>query len=140
MHAEFNIRDAIHFFLSLVMCGGIAWIYPFFGMTLLSLLIYYPKVISPAMQDAFFADRCRRVMQQSRWYLLSAAAVPLSAVGALVARDDLPKPLIVAGVCVTGLGLLASFLAHQKLEETLRQYSKVLGTAHSDHNSTPNMP
>ncbi len=129
MHGEFGYSEAIHFFLSLVLCGGVAWVYPYFGMTLLALLIYYPRVIAPAMSDPGFPQRCQRVRQHSRWYLLSAAAIPLTAVGALVFRHDLPKTLILAGVCVTALGLLASFFAHQKLEETLRQFEQVL-TSH----------
>ncbi len=127
MHAEFDMDDAFHFFISLVLCGGVAWIYPYFGMTLLSLLIYYPKVIAPSMNDPKFSERCRRVRNHSRWYLLSAAAIPLTAVGALVFRADLPKNLILVGVSVTALGLVASFLAFQKLDETMRQFSKVLG-------------
>jgi serine/threonine protein kinase len=126
LHAEFGISDAFHFFISLVLCGGVAWIYPYFGMTLLSLLVYYPMVIAPSMDDPKFAERCQRVRKHSRWYLLSAAAIPLTAVGALVFREDLPKTLILAGVCVTALGLLASFFAYQKLEETMRQFAKVL--------------
>ena len=127
MHAEFGASDAFHFFISLVLCGGVAWIYPYFGMTLLSLLVYYPKVIAPSMDDPQFSERCERVRKHSRWYLLSAAAIPLTAVGALVFRENLPENLILAGVCVTALGLLASFFAYQKLEETMRQFAKVLG-------------
>lgn len=128
MHVEFSYGEAFHFFLSLVLCGGVAWIYPYFGMTLLAVLIYYPRVIAPTMSDRGFAQRCRRVRQHSLWYLLSAAAIPLTAVGALVFRRDLPGNLVLAGVCVTGLGLVASFFAHQKLEETLRQFERVFAS------------
>ncbi len=124
---EFNGYDAFHFFLSLVLCGGVAWIYPYFGMTLLSLLVYYPKVIAPTMEDPNFDERCKRVRRHSSWYLLSAAAIPLTAIGALVFRSNLPQGLILAGVCVTGLGLLVAYLAHQKLDEVMRLYAKVLG-------------
>lgn len=132
MHPEFRVHEAFHFFISLVLCGGVAWIYPYFGMTLLSLLVYYPKVIAPSMSDPKFDERCRAVRRHSRWYLFSAAVVPLSAVGALVFREDLPKQLILAGVCLTGLGLMASFFADQKLEETLQQYARVLGAETHD--------
>ncbi len=127
LQSEFGYAEAIHFFLSLVLCGGVAWIYPYFGMTLMAVLIYYPRVIAPTMSDPGFPERCHRVRRHSLWYLLSAAAIPLTAVGALVFRSDLPRNLILAGVCVTGLGLVASFLAHQKLQETLRQFERVLG-------------
>ncbi len=137
MHAEFSGEDALHFFLSLILCGGVAWIYPYFGMTLLALLVYYPTVIEPSMHDPHFAQRCEKVRRHSRWYLLSAAAIPLTAVGALVFRKDLPGDLILGGVCITALGLIASFFAQQKLDESLRQYEKVLG---SDESWRPDMP
>lgn len=127
LHEEFEGWDAFHFFFSLVLCGGVAWIYPYFGMTLLSLLVYYPKVIASSMHDPHFAERCAAVRRHSLWYLISAAAIPLTAVGSLVIRDNLDKQLILAGVGLTALGLLASFFAYQKLLETLRQFSRVLG-------------
>jgi serine/threonine protein kinase len=131
LHAEFAIWEALHFFLSLILCGGVAWIYPYFGMTLLAVELYYPQVIATAMHDPEFPQRCQTVRAHSRWYLLSAAAIPLTAVAALVFRQDLPKNLILFGVCVTALGLVASFLAYQKLEETLRQFERVLGASGS---------
>jgi hypothetical protein len=98
-------------------------------MTLLAVMLYYPPVIAAAMHDPEFPQRCQTVRTHSRWYLLSAAAIPLTAVAALVFREDLPKNLILAGVCVTALGLVASFLAYQKLEDTLRQFERVFGSS-----------
>ena len=129
MHAEFGFGRALHFFLSLVLCGGVAWIYPYFGLTLLAVLVYYPLVLAPSMRDPGIAIRCRQLRRCSRWYLASAAAIPLTAVGALVFRDDLPKNLILAGVCLTAVGLAAAFMAFQKLEDSLRQMQRVLGPA-----------
>ncbi|MEO8271897.1 MAG: hypothetical protein ABI557_19395, partial [Aureliella sp.] len=126
LHSDFGSFDALHFFFSLVLCGGVAWIYPYFGMTLLAVLVYYPAVIAPSMHDSRFTERRRAVRRHIRWYLLSAAAIPLTAVGALVFRKDLPANLILAGVCVTALGLIASFFAYQKLEESLPQFARVL--------------
>lgn len=123
----FHQTDAFHFLISLVLCGGVAWIYPYFGMTLLSLLIYYPKVISPSMSDPDFAARSQRLRRQNSLYLVSAAAIPLIAIGALVAREDIPKELVIAGICITAIGLSFAYFAHQRIDETLRQYDRVLG-------------
>lgn len=128
LHSDFNRYDALHFFFSLVLCGGVAWIYPYFGMTLLAVLVYYPTVIAPSMHDPQLTQRCKSACRHSRWYLLSAAAIPLTAVGALVFRQDLPANLILAGICVTALGLVASFFAHQKLEQSLPQFTSVLAS------------
>ncbi len=128
LHSEFDLDDAFHFFISLVLCGGVAWIYPYFGMTLLSLLVYYPKVVSISMHDPEFSVRACRIRQQMRWYLLSAAAIPLAAIGLLVFSEQEHALYIQVGVVLTGLGLYASFVAHQKLDETLNQLDTVLGS------------
>mgnify|MGYP001361166284 CR=1 FL=1 len=62
-----------------------------------------------------------------RWYLLSAAAIPLLAVALLVLRNDMREIYVVSGVCTTGIGLLASFYAYQKLDDTMVELAKVLG-------------
>lgn len=126
MHAEFQLADAFHFFISLVLCGGVAWIYPYFGMTLLSVLVYYPKVIGTTMDDPKLLERCGRLRRHSNWYLLSAAAIPLAGIGLLVFRQNLPRTTVFAGVCITLLGLLAAHFAHRKLEETLQEFRRVL--------------
>ncbi len=127
MHSEFDLDDAFHFFVSLVLCGGVAWIYPYFGMTLLAIIVYYPAVIAPTMSDPDFDRRCAAVRKQMRWYLLSAAMIPLAALGMIVLSDQAHENLILAGVMMTGIGLVASFYAHQKLDSTMNQLSRVLG-------------
>lgn len=118
--------DGVHFFLSLVLCGGVAWIYPYFGMTLLSLLVYYPKVVAPSMQDASFNDRSTRIKRHSFLYLISAAAIPLIAIVALAFGNPDPK-WIVPGVAMTALGLCLAYYAHTKIHSVISQYEKVLG-------------
>lgn len=131
MHAYFpelfGAEDAFHFFMSLVLCGGVAWIYPYFGMTLLSVLIYYPKIVSPAMEDADFDKRCARIRRHSFWYLASAAIIPLTAIGLVVQRTHMHEDYIVLGVFITLTGLGIAYWAHLTIDKTLSQYSKVLG-------------
>ncbi|MEM8733006.1 MAG: serine/threonine-protein kinase [Planctomycetota bacterium] len=123
---SFSSLDAAHFFLSLVLCGGVAWIYPYFGMTLLSLLIYYPVVISPSMSDVDFDQRSSRVRRHMFGYLVSAAAIPLMAVGLLVA-GNVEKTWVLSGVGLTAVGLAFAFYAYNKIDEGLAQFGKVLG-------------
>ncbi len=54
---RFSMYSAIEFFLSLVICGGFAWIYPFFGISLVAALIYYPSLVAPTMIDQRLNDR-----------------------------------------------------------------------------------
>ncbi|HBE70217.1 MAG TPA: protein kinase [Planctomycetaceae bacterium] len=127
MHSEFDLDDAFHFFISLVLCGGVAWIYPYFGMTLVALLVYYPRAVSITMNDPEFPLRREAIRRHSKWYLLSAAAIPLAAIGLLVFSEQEHALYIQVGVVVTGLGLYAAFVAYQKLEQTLIQLDAVLG-------------
>lgn len=132
MHVEFDFPDAFHFFVSLILCGGVAWIYPYFGMTLVSILVYYPKVIAPSMQDEKFSRRSHQLIRQCQWYLLSAAAIPLTAVGMLVLRESLPRELILLGVGITALGLVAAYYACEKLRQAIADYAEVLGDEQPD--------
>lgn len=122
---SFYMSDAIHFFLSLVLCGGVAWIYPYFAMTLLSLLIYYPPVIAPTMEDQRFGERCRRVRRHLTGYLASAAAIPLCAVTLLV-LVDVDRSWILVGLLLTAVGLAFAFYSYFTIDRALDEYAKVL--------------
>lgn len=117
--------DGVHFFLSLALCGGVAWIYPYYGMTLLSLLVYYPKVVAPSMQDPSFSKRCSQIRRHSALYLLSALAIPIAAVVALLFGNPDPKWLL-PGVVMTLIGSLLAFYAHNKINQAIGQYEMVL--------------
>lgn len=70
--------------------------------------------------------RAQRLKRHSTAYLLSAAAIPLTAIALLVFRQNLPRVYVLVGAALTLLGLLAAYLAHRKLEHTLGQFSKIL--------------
>jgi serine/threonine protein kinase len=122
---SFTFSDATHFFLSLVLCGGVAWIYPYFGMTLLSLLIYYPPVIAPTMEDPSFGERCQRVRRHLTGYLTSAAAIPLCTVTLLV-LVDVDRAWILVGLLLTAVGLAFALYSYSKVDKALDEYAKVL--------------
>ena len=124
---SFSAIEALHFFLSLLLCGGVAWIYPYFGMTLLALMIYYPKVIAPVMSDPDFDRRSASMRKHSSWYLLSAAAIPLTAIFALV-LGELHANWVLTGIALTALGLGVAFYANRKIDSVLTQFTRVLGT------------
>ena len=124
---SFSAIEALHFFLSLLLCGGVAWIYPYFGMTLLALMVYYPRVIAPAMSDPNFDKRSASMRKHSSWYLLSAAAIPLTAIFALV-LGELHANWVLTGIVMTALGLAFAFYAYRKIDSVLTQFTRVLGT------------
>jgi eukaryotic-like serine/threonine-protein kinase len=126
---EFRLVDSIHIFVSLIICGGVAWIYPFFGLTLLSTMIYYPKLISRSMQDPHFQNRANTLRRRSLGYLVSAAFVPLLTMALLVTATDNSRGWLLATIGVTALGLLASFVAHREIETNLAELESVLAPA-----------
>jgi serine/threonine protein kinase len=126
MKVDFPFADALHFFMSLMLCGGVAWIYPFFGLALLCTLVYYPRLISRTLEDPEFERRRQTFRQQCHWYLLSAATFPLLAMALLLLRQDLQKIYMLTAIVVTALGLLASYFAYQKIDRTFDEFEPVL--------------
>jgi eukaryotic-like serine/threonine-protein kinase len=125
---HFTNVDAWHFFISHALCGGVAWIYPFFGLTMVSVLVYYPRLVSPTMTDSGYPARARSLCKKIQWYLISAAVIPLTAMALLVAQSEGSKVVLLSTVLTTALGLFAAFAAYQRLETALREMSSVLGT------------
>jgi hypothetical protein len=128
---SYRVADAAHFFLSLSICGGVAMTYPFFGISLISVLYYYPRVIRQIVADPEFERRRSTLMRRSRAYLVLAAVVPLLALVLLVLRESSPRIFLLATIATTALGLAASFLAFQKIDDVLRQFAAVLAPQRS---------
>ncbi len=122
-----SIQESLQFFLSLVICGGFAWIYPFFGISLISTSIYFPALIAPRMVDPFFGQRAERLQVLATRYLGTAAAIPLLALGLLTMnlRGDVGgSDFLLVVVMLTGIALPFAFFAHQRLIEN----TKILGS------------
>ena len=126
MYQAFPIADAAHFFVSLLICGGVAMIYPFFGVTLMTLMHHYPRLIARSMQDAQFERHAVRLRQRSRVYLAAAVAIPLLALTLLVLRSNVPREILLATIFTTALGAVAAYIAVQKIDQIIGQLGQVL--------------
>jgi hypothetical protein len=129
-NASFSVDSAIEFFLSLVICGGFAWIYPFFGISLVSTMIYYPFLVAPTMVDQELTQRALRMKSRATHYLATAAAIPLLALGLLALTrkvDSSNQVFVVAIVTLTAFALPFAFLAHQRILESCLILQSVLG-------------
>ncbi len=131
INERFRWADAVQFFISLVVSGGVAITYPFFGLSLLSVLIYYPKLIRPIMSDPDFARIRDLILRRCRRYLALAAITPLLALALLVLQAESSRAVLLATIGTTALGLALSFWAYQTIDETARQLSAVLAPSHS---------
>lgn len=135
---EFSLTHAVEFFLSLVICGGFAWIYPFFGISLVGTMIYYPSLVAPTMVDAKLTQRAERMKTRATNYLATAAAIPLAALGllALTSKVDAGnQAFLLAIVALTAIALPIAFAAHQRIFDSCQTLQSVLGQFKVANNS-----
>lgn len=129
LEPDFSYGSAVEFFLSLVICGGFAWIYPFFGISLVATKIYYPYLVAPTMTDPKLSVRAVRATRRATNYLATAAAIPLLALGLLVLQGNIEagnRMFLFAIVAVTAVALPFAFLAHQRIVESCKTLQSVL--------------
>lgn len=122
----FHFTDAIQFFMSLLICGGIAATYPFFGMALLATNVYYPRLIRESMVDAKFDIRHLKMMRRSEFWLWAGFGVPLLGTGLLITKIETrqgAQNFLSALVILTFLGFVAAFLAYTKV--ILRRWAEM---------------
>jgi len=127
---NFATLSAIEFFLSLVICGGFAWIYPFFGISLVATMIYYPYLVAPTMVDSKLTERAARMKSRATNYLASAAAIPLAALGLLALSTNVEaghQVFLLAIVALTAIALPIAFIAHQHIQDSCNALQSVLG-------------
>ncbi len=122
---QFPWSMAFQFFSSLTLCGGVAWIYPFFGLTLIAVNVYYPRLVAVTMTDDNFAQRARALRMRMVIYLFSAAMIPLFTLFLMILVTERQHFLLMT-VMVTAVGLSAAFAAYQRLDNTLRALDQVL--------------
>lgn len=131
-HRGFAVGDAFHFFASLMICGGVAMVYPFFGVTLLNLFEYYPRFVKGSLEDRDFRQWTVRLRGLARKYLLLAAIVPLIALSLLVIIDQAARLILLAAILATAFGFGASFLAVQALDDFVHELEPVMGDPSGD--------
>ncbi|NND98716.1 MAG: serine/threonine protein kinase [Pirellulaceae bacterium] len=125
------IGEAVRFFFSLVICGGVAAIYPYFGMTLLGTLIYYPRLIKNTMQDDEFDRRFSLVVRQSERFLIASVVIPLIGATLLIFSDAEEKFVVLSAVAATAVGVLLAFYAYLSVQKNWAQMAEVLSEDHA---------
>jgi hypothetical protein len=126
MHPEFTTAQMVHFFVSLLICGGVAMIYPFFGLALVSTLAYYPRLMSGSMEDSKFDARAKKMIDRCEWYLLGAAIIPLLGAALLVSSESSSRDFMLTAIGAGVVGLVAAFLANRAVTRTWVQMGEVL--------------
>ncbi len=124
---SFDRVEAIHFFMSLLICGGVAAVYPFFGMAWLATKIYYPRFQRDRLSDDQFQSRASLVARRCGLFLLAAAVIPLIGLVLLISRDVVAKDVMLWAVLASVAGLFAAFYAFGRIIGDWQKMSVVLG-------------
>jgi len=128
MYPDFKANQAAELVVSSMICGGVAMIYPFFGMSLVSTVVYYPRLLSGSMQDSKFDERAARMVRRCELYLLIAAILPLLGAALLVSSQSASRGFMLSGISAAILGLLASAFAYRYITRTWAWMGQVLST------------
>lgn len=123
---QFQLADAAHFFVSLMLCGLIAAAYPFLTLTWAGIAIYYPRLLRREIADPPAAERLRTVQTRAGRFLLVAAGVPLVAMGMLIARPEGPRDVLLLTVAAGGFGLVFAFFVFQRIVRIARVLENLL--------------
>jgi eukaryotic-like serine/threonine-protein kinase len=122
----FDYQDAIHFFLSLAVCGAIAVAYPFLGLSLLTTQFWYGLLIGASLQDIGFRERGSAWRKWSDRYLIAATAVPLAGLAMLLTQSSPVHQALIALVAASAFGLFIAFHVHRRIQESLDLLAKLL--------------
>ena len=125
---DFSRREFGHFFLSHVICGGVAAIYPFFGISVYATTVLYPKMVRNKLRDSKFDQRVATMVRRCERYLLLACLVPLLGATLLLVSDENAKHVMLIAIAATGLGLFAAFSAYRYILRQCTVMSQVLSS------------
>ena len=122
----FPLDEAAHFCLSLLVCGGVAAVYPYFLLAVMATAVYYPRLVRSSMNDTEFDRRGEKLKRESGSYLIAAAAIPLLAIALLISRESMAKDVIRVAVVASVVGLVASFSAYRFLQTIWARMAPVM--------------
>ena len=113
IHPPLTSREFSHFFFSHVICGGIAAIYPFYGMTVYATTVLYPKLVRISMKDDHFESRVKKLIRRSEFFLWLACLVPVASLILVEVSDLESDHAVLVIVLFTALGFFAAFYAYK---------------------------
>ncbi|MEM6472241.1 MAG: serine/threonine-protein kinase [Planctomycetota bacterium] len=126
---SFDTLAALHFFASLLICGGIAAVYPFFPLTWLATKIYYPFYQRQHLIDRSFSKRATFVRKNGQLFLFAAAAIPFLGLLLLLSRDVVVKGTMLATVISGLIGLGIAVLLNSAIDTSWRKMATVFQTS-----------
>jgi hypothetical protein len=113
----------IHFMLSLVVCGLVVGVYPFFGTAYVVVRVFYPALLSASSADPREEKQLRRLVRETGFMLLTTVAVPLVGVFMLYVGQKwgLKNTLVdisLVFLFILGLaGIFIAFFMYQRIRD-----------------------
>ena len=117
-----------HFFVSFLICGGVATVYPFFGLAWVGTHVYYPRMVRFSMDDDAFARRETKLIRLCERYLLLSVVIPLLGAALLLTSETASQSWVLAAICAGVMGVIASFYAYRSIVTTWAQMREVLAS------------
>lgn len=123
-NAEINMADSLHFLTSLVLCGLIAAVYPFFLISYVAIRYWYPLAFRTADLNRKDIASVETMTNRVWFFMLLGVMLPTFSMLLMVAtqnENDRIFLAVLAGASFIGLGFI--FLLFRKLQthlETLR--------------------
>ncbi len=128
MSPDFQWMASMQLFLSSLICGGIAMVYPYFGIAWLTTFVFYPRCLRNTMRDADFDVRSSRVTDRGEVYKLIAAMLPLVGGALMISSESASRWFMLAAVIAGMLGLLVATSIHHRVVKAWSQMGQVLST------------
>lgn len=122
--------DHAHFFTALVLCGLMAATLSFFGVTFLSVRVFFPRLIEAAT-EATAASELSRLAARSGLYFVLAVSVPFLAMVATVLLIDAAHDRLAVSV-LGALGLLSFAVAYRLWQEIQRDIAALIEAVDSN--------
>ncbi len=123
---EFTDGQAVHFFISLLICGGVAMVYPLFALNVVATCVHYPKMIRPTMRDPKFERHAQQMISDSESFLLIAAVIPLMGAALMVFSEGQTKEYLLIAIIAGMIGLLGAFASYRIIVRTWAVLAEVL--------------
>ena len=127
-HAEVTAADYLHFLTSLILCGMIASVYPFFLVAYVAIRYWYPIAFQSSEIHPEDLLRIERLTSRVWFFMALAVMLPTFSILLMVATqrsDDRILLAVLAGASFVGLGIV--FLVFQKLQKHLETVRIVIG-------------
>ena len=122
----------LHFMISLALCGLIAAVYPFFGVTFFAVRVFLPSLFRNRPPDVVEASAMERLKRRTGLYLLMAALAPMLTVAAWAAMGSENRTSLGVLSAIGLVGFGATFALSREIVGDLEALARTVGLSKSN--------